>query len=388
MIDPQTMTVLICDDMITMCRSIHKMMKVIGFGKAFHYAHNGKEALSALRKKGIDLLLMDYNMPVMNGGETLAQIREDRLLRDLPVLMISANASTEYVAEVAETDIDGFIAKPLTVKVLEQKLTLVVDNANNPPPVTKHLKNARDCEEDDDLPGAIRDARLAVEAAPHSSKPLRELGYYYLKNGAPESAEKMLLKAAKMNDLDVVAFHQLGEFYIEKKDYEKAQYYLEKAMKISPRHLARGFQFGKTLIQLQENKKAVEVFDSIIKLSDDSQKTKEQIAELCLGTGTSAYAAELFESILANNPKRKELFHKIGMAWKVAGRTSEALSNLGKAEQHDPEDIGIKIDLAKSFIDLEKPILAERALKRALRIDPEHNQAQKLMKDCIAMDAP
>ena len=120
------MTVLIVDDIITMCKSIHRMMKTIGYGDKFFYAHNGKEALRILSKDPIDLVLMDYNMPEMAGGETLSTIRRDRLLRDIPVIMITAQAYKDYVAEAAESYVDALILKPLTIKILETKVAYVV----------------------------------------------------------------------------------------------------------------------------------------------------------------------------------------------------------------------------------------------------------------------
>jgi len=60
MIDLKEMTVLIVDDIITMCKSIHRMMKTIGYGDQFFYAHNGREALRIQRKEpemGSSLLL-------------------------------------------------------------------------------------------------------------------------------------------------------------------------------------------------------------------------------------------------------------------------------------------------------------------------------------------
>ena len=51
MIDLNEMTVLIVDDIITMCKSIHRMILKIGYGEKFFYAHNGKEALWILRAK-------------------------------------------------------------------------------------------------------------------------------------------------------------------------------------------------------------------------------------------------------------------------------------------------------------------------------------------------
>ena len=183
MINLNTMTVLIVDDMLMMCKSIHKMMQVIGYGKKFFYAGNGKEALGVLKKEAVDLVLLDHNMPVMEGSELLSRIRADRELRYIPVLMITAQAYAEYVAEAAESDIDAYILKPLTIKLLDEKVTHVVDRANNPPLMVQHLKQARDFEEEGDLEAAIEEVEAAIDADPQSSRPIREMGYYHYKKG-------------------------------------------------------------------------------------------------------------------------------------------------------------------------------------------------------------
>lgn len=104
----------------------------------------------------------------------VSQIREDRDLRNIPVIMITAEANREYVAEVAESEIDAYILKPLTIKVLDDKISLVVEKANNPPPMVVHLKRAMVCEEQDDIDAAVKEAELAMDAEPKSSRPVRE----------------------------------------------------------------------------------------------------------------------------------------------------------------------------------------------------------------------
>jgi len=155
MIDIQKMTVLIVDDMITMCKSIHNMLRVIRYGQKFFFAYSGKEALDILQKGHIDLVLLDYNMPGISGAEVLSHIREDRNLRDLPVIMVTAQAYQDYVAEAAESEIDAYILKPLTIKLLEEKISLVVEEANNPPPMVDHLKKAMNFEDEGDIDGLL-----------------------------------------------------------------------------------------------------------------------------------------------------------------------------------------------------------------------------------------
>jgi CheY-like chemotaxis protein len=376
------MTVMIVDDIITMCKSIHRMMKTIGYGNKFFYAHNGKEALRILQKESIDLVLMDYNMPEMTGGETLSTIRRDRLLRDIPVIMITAQAFKDYVAEAAESYVDALILKPLTIKILETKVAHVVEKVNNPPPIVAHLKSAMDFEAEGDIDAAIHEAKQAMAADPSSSRAIRELGYYYLKVNAFQEAEEWLLKAAEMNYLDVIAFHYLGELYLKMDDIEAAHHYFEKAMQISPRHLERGINFGKTLVQRQMIPRAILVFNEAFKLSGNSIKLREEIADFCINNGANEYAADLFEAIVRELPDRTDLFFILGKTLEKIGDVEKALTYLTRAEKVDPENLDIKIHLAKDYLSLDKPIWAEKALKRLLKIDPEHKKAKELIKLC------
>ncbi|MBW1722215.1 MAG: tetratricopeptide repeat protein [Deltaproteobacteria bacterium] len=382
MIDIHNMTVLIVDDSVPMCQSIHAMMKVMGYGKRFLFANNGKEALAVLQKESVDLVLMDYIMPVMTGAEVLRVIREDRELRDLPVIMISAQAYEDYVAEIGESEIDAFILKPLTIKVLEGKVADVIEKANNPPPVVVHLKRARKYEEKGDLEGAIRETRKAMELNPNSTRPIRELGYFYFKKGEYKEAEKWLLKAAKMNCLDVFAFHYLGELYLKAGDIDKAAQYFEKAMKVSPRQLHRGINFGKVLAAKKLFKKAAEVFDRVLALPGATSEIKEQIADFCAEKGMDEYAAKLLESLTEENSNRWDLPFKLGKVLMKMGHQTKALNFLTHAVQMDKGNIEIRLYLAKLYLSLKKPILAEKIIVEILEIDRDHEEARELLKQC------
>ncbi len=383
MIDIKEMTVLIADDMSNMIVTIRSVMKVLKYGKRFMSANNGEEAWQILKKEPIDLAILDYNMPVMTGGELLSRIREDRDLRDLPVVMVTAYAQSEFVAEAAESEIDAYVLKPVTVKVLGDKVLGVIKNANEPPPMVYHLQKARSFEEAGDMGAAIGEAKLAMEANPKSSRPLREIGYYYFKKDDLKEAEKWLLKAAEMNSLDVFAFHYLGELYLKRDEIEEASKYFDKAMSISPRHLTRGINFGKILVQRNNIEKAVKVFDKAISLSEDALELREEIADFCIEEGAKKYGAKLLGSIITADSTRKDLLFKLGVVLAEIGKHSKALSYLTKAEQEDRDNLDIKVHIAKVYLVLDRKIRAEKALKEILKADPKNKEAMELLKQCI-----
>ena len=384
MIDVVEMTVLLVDDMPNMITTIRNMMRVIGLGKRFIPAGNGEEAWQILKKEPVDIAILDYNMPIMTGAELLSRIREDRDLKDLPVVMVTAYAHREFVAEAAESEIDAYVLKPVTVKVLGEKVLSVIENANNPPPMVYHLKEARKFEDDGDIDAAINEARLAMEANPKSSRPLRELGYYYyFKKDDLKEAEKWLLKAAQMNSLDVFAFHYLGELYLKRDEIEEASKYFDKAMSISPRHLTRGISFGKILVQRHNIEKAVKVFDKAISLSENALELREEIGDFCIEEGAKQYGAKLLESIIRADPTRKDLLFKLGVALEESGKHSKALTYLTRAEKEDRDNPDIKVHLAKVYLVLARPIRAEKALKEVLKADPKNKEAKGLLKECV-----
>lgn len=383
MIDIAKMSVLIVDDALSMCRSIQKMLKVIGYGEKYEFAIDGKDALNILQNGRIDLVLLDYNMPVMTGGELLSRIREDRKLKDIPVIMVTGQTYRDYVAEAAESEIDAYILKPLTIKLLEEKISYVIDKVNNPPPMYQYLKNAAMCDEMGDIDGAIAEAERARNENPKSSRPVRELGYYYFKKNDFKKAEKLFLEAVEMNNLDVFAFHHMGSIYLKRNDVEKALHYLDKAMKISPRHVSRGIDFGKTLILKNRVSEAEKVFDQTLKFSGYDPILVEEVADFCIDHGVYEYVAELLEETIKSKTKRWDLIVKLGKVYEQLGNLEKAVHYFIKADGLDKGNIDIKLHIGRNYLAMGKPMWAEIALKEILDINENHSEAEKLLKMCL-----
>ncbi|MBK1968141.1 response regulator [Brevundimonas diminuta] len=90
---------------------------------------NGVEALEAFKQGGFDLVLMDMQMPVMDGLTATSGIREHERLTGAartPVLMLTANAMSEHVEAGRAAGSDGHLTKPLTVAALTQAIQAAV----------------------------------------------------------------------------------------------------------------------------------------------------------------------------------------------------------------------------------------------------------------------
>jgi len=118
------MKILIVDDFSTMRRIVRNLLKQLSFTNVGE-AEDGDVALEKLKDGSYDFVITDWNMPNMTGLELLKAIRADENLKNLPVLLITAEAEKENVVLAAEAGVNDYIVKPFTGDVLQQKINRI-----------------------------------------------------------------------------------------------------------------------------------------------------------------------------------------------------------------------------------------------------------------------
>ena len=102
--------ILVVDDSAILLRSVKAML-------ADQYevavATDGKKALERAKYRRPDLILLDYEMPVMNGKETLKELRKDEELKDIPVVFLTSVADRESITPVLQLKPEGYLLKPI-----------------------------------------------------------------------------------------------------------------------------------------------------------------------------------------------------------------------------------------------------------------------------------
>ena len=121
------MKFLVVDDFSTMRRIVRNLLKELGFSNV-HEAEDGADALQKLDGGQFDFVVSDWNMPNMTGIELLRKIRSDPTLKQLPVLMITAEAKKENIIEAAQAGASVYIVKPFTAATLDEKLKKIFQN--------------------------------------------------------------------------------------------------------------------------------------------------------------------------------------------------------------------------------------------------------------------
>jgi len=121
--------ILVVDDFPTMRRIIKNLLKDLGFENVDE-AEDGQMGLDKIRNGNFDLIVSDWNMPNMDGLTMLQQIRADANLSTLPVLMVTAEAKKENIVAAAKAGASGYVVKPFTAAVLEEKLNKIFEKIN------------------------------------------------------------------------------------------------------------------------------------------------------------------------------------------------------------------------------------------------------------------
>lgn len=116
--------ILVVDDQETMRKVISSLLKDIGFID-ISVAEDGKQAYIKLVGGKFDFVVSDWNMPNMTGIELLKVIRKTELIKDLPVLLITAANQKGQVMEAAKAGVNSFIVKPFSGAELLKKIKII-----------------------------------------------------------------------------------------------------------------------------------------------------------------------------------------------------------------------------------------------------------------------
>ena len=108
--------ILVVDDEATIARIVE--MNLVREGYEVMKASNGVEGLEAARRERPDLILLDVQMPQMDGLEMLAQMKADNELAGIPVIMLTAQSAREDLARGLDAGAEYYVTKPIDPALL------------------------------------------------------------------------------------------------------------------------------------------------------------------------------------------------------------------------------------------------------------------------------
>lgn len=114
-----TMKILIIDDEVDFATTLSERLEIRGY--EMQIAHSGAESLSLIKEQAPDIVLLDINMPDMNGFETLDAILQ--IAPDVSVFMLTGHAYESHKDESFEKGAKDCLTKPIDLKLLIEKIS-------------------------------------------------------------------------------------------------------------------------------------------------------------------------------------------------------------------------------------------------------------------------
>jgi CheY-like chemotaxis protein len=171
-------------------------------------AFNGEQALEFMDRKEVDLVLMDIQMPVMDGHEATRRIRDQERFKDLPIVAMTAHAMIADIEMSKEVGMDDHIAKPFDPDDLFAVLTkwLVKEAPKPAAPKRAENKKERSPSNEETLPPLMEgiDVQLGLRRARGNEKLYRTL-LLLLDEKYADAAERIGEKLAAGNREEAVA---------------------------------------------------------------------------------------------------------------------------------------------------------------------------------------
>jgi len=124
-------SIMIVDDSLPMRAVIKRTLKAAGYGGSHLLeAANGEEALALMKNSWVDLVITDYNMPVMDGLAFVKAMKEQDLFQDIPVVVVSTEGSQSRIDEFMTAGAAGYVTKPFTAEAIRDVIVTILGEAD------------------------------------------------------------------------------------------------------------------------------------------------------------------------------------------------------------------------------------------------------------------
>ncbi len=182
---PRPAHLLVVDDEQMLLDMVSDALRFAGY--EVRSADNGETALRVVREEPIDLVILDVNMPGLDGFDVARRFREDG--GDVPVIFLTARADADDVREGFETGGDDYLTKPFRLEELRLRVEAVL-RRTKPPSTESHRLHCDDLALDDDTHHVTRGDE-EVDLSPTEYRLLR----YLLQNQGLVLSKAQILQA-------------------------------------------------------------------------------------------------------------------------------------------------------------------------------------------------
>lgn len=300
---------------------------------------SGQKALAFLADNHVDMVLVDSQLDDMDAMQFLRAARRDLRLRDVPVVMVTANTSREQVLDAIAQGCAGYILRPYSEDTFAKHVLRGCQVERVTEIERQQIADARDMMAAGNFDDAIEAFEEIISEQSQAQK-YYDMGCRCLVRQKFGQAIIAFKKAIKINDLFAEAYKGLADAYKAKGELDEFKRYLQKAAEVHA-------QFNR----LEETK-------------------------------------ELFIEILKYDPLSPNPFNSLGVKLRKSGDLAGALHAYTQALTLTPEDENIHFNISKAYYFMGNVESAKVNVEKALELSPGFEEGRKLYRKLYNREYP
>jgi len=400
---PQTLSIMVVDDHDPIRKAIKRVLQKMNFGNIVE-CFDGANANEVLVDQPMDLIICDLYMRRMDGFELLTNIRNRDIAADVPVLIVTGEASKDDIVKAVDLGADDYLVKPFQAADLEKKVTAVLTKYFSPAPYLRQIRHGdrlmlqkkwHDAHAAFESalaldPGSVRGKHskaLAMlqlkkqdEAVALLNECTRENSAYfkafgtladtYLAMGRTAEAIEFMRREVELNAKNVKRQMDLAKLLLKRDDIDSAMDHFRSALKLNPKLKTALMGMGHALAKQDNLDKAIYYFRRVRRYHPTATKALEAIVQYCEAHQDIHRAELLIKDEKNAHPDRIDAYLILARVQHKQENSGAALETINEALAKSPDNIAAHQEKGLLCLELRDYETSANALERVVKENP------------------
>jgi two-component system chemotaxis response regulator CheY len=374
--------ILVVDDNQAMRKMIESMLTTLGF---FNIASavNGEAAWDKVISDDIDIIISDLIMPNLDGLGFLCRLRESKEYFNIPFIMVTGADQRSDFINTVQSEVDFYLIKPITPKVLEDALHQVYLQQHSSNPYLQAVHSGKHNIIHENYAEAKDHFSLAQSLEPGFAKPYFFLGKISILMEQEKEAESYFKKCLEIEEHYINAIIELADIYTKRNDFKNMLLYLNRAIEVSPGNFQLFVNIGTAYFNLNKLAEAKKYLLKAAKLARSGKKDVQVVVDAMIDASLLDEADYLYGTRLQDEDDNTVKFwNRLGLKAKGLGWFDKAKHFYMAALKIRPQNKVINFNMALLLVEQKEYDGALAYISKALRLHPDFKAGHEL-KDAI-----
>lgn len=368
---PAEVRILVVEDHGMMKKMLLDLLRSHGF-ETIHAATKARDAISILRRNPVDFVLLDLYLAEGHGLEVLEHVRSQQTRYDIPVLIISGEASKDDIVRAVELGSTDYLVKPFQTSDLEKKIESILGSFFSPGDILRHVRGAESLLHDGELDSAHAKIKEAIAAEPENTRANYLHGIIVDAIGDTECAIGILMNNRQRNPKYLRNYSALADMFIKQRRPKLAITALQQELKINPKEADRQVILADLLRESGDFNTAIDHYRKALVEDSTLQNALLGMGDCFTGLENTEKALYYYRRLRKNYPDLAVPLDRIvelGLAFEVPKLAENYLKTEIKSQ---PSRSDLYLGLSKLYCRMGDRQGAEHVVARAREKFPDN----------------